>query len=165
MINLRRRWYNDDYKDTLFPKDYGINFQLSVPQTIADQTWYFGCENVPDELPEGYSLITNPLRELIGHGLSVDVVEALIEWESKNNNPVIDKKVTAVDYFFNEMQRMQYFIGNDLYNAYKEASKMHEEQIQDAYQEGKWDWDEHLKQGIPSKDPAVYYKETFKKDN
>ena len=72
------------------------------------------------------------------------------------------EKMTAVEYFFNEMQRMQYFIGNDLYNAYKEASKMHEEQIQDAFQEGKWDWDENVKYGIPSKDPAVYYKEKFK---
>jgi hypothetical protein len=41
-------------------------------------------------------------------------------------------KQTAVEWFFNELQRMQYFIGNDMVEAYNQANKMHEQQIIDA---------------------------------
>ena len=33
-------------------------------------------------------------------------------------------KQTAVEWFFNELQRMQYFIGNDMLEAYKQAKEM-----------------------------------------
>lgn len=36
---------------------------------------------------------------------------------------------TAVEWFFNELQRMQYFIGNDMLEAYKEAKEMEKKQI------------------------------------
>jgi len=36
--------------------------------------------------------------------------------------------MTAVEWFFNQMEQMQYFIGNDLYSAYKEAIEMEKQQ-------------------------------------
>jgi hypothetical protein len=45
-------------------------------------------------------------------------------------------KQTAVEWFFNELERMEYFIGNDIYKSYKEAKVMEKEQIEIAYNEG-----------------------------
>ena len=42
-------------------------------------------------------------------------------------------KDTAVEWFFNELQRMQYFIGNDMLEAYKQAKEMEKQQIIDAW--------------------------------
>ena len=39
-----------------------------------------------------------------------------------------NKKQTAVDWFFSELQRMQYFIGNDMLQAYKDAKEMEKHQ-------------------------------------
>ena len=33
-------------------------------------------------------------------------------------------KQTAVEWFFSELERMQYFIGNDMLEAYKQAKEM-----------------------------------------
>lgn len=46
------------------------------------------------------------------------------------------KKQTAVDWFFDELQRMQYFIGNDMLQAYKQAKAMEKEQIIEAREDG-----------------------------
>jgi len=40
---------------------------------------------------------------------------------------------TAVEWFFNELQRMQYFIGNDMLEAYKQAKEMEKQQLIDFY--------------------------------
>lgn len=37
-------------------------------------------------------------------------------------------KKTAVEWFFSELERMQYFIGNDMLEAYKKAKQMEKEQ-------------------------------------
>ena len=37
------------------------------------------------------------------------------------------------------------------------------EQIEDAFQEGKWDWNDHLTKGEISKDLAKYYNEKYGK--
>jgi len=46
------------------------------------------------------------------------------------------KKQTAVDWFFSELERMQYFIGNDMLQAYKQAKEMEKQQIMDAQECG-----------------------------
>ena len=40
----------------------------------------------------------------------------------------MEKKLTAVEWFLNELQRMQYFIGNDMLQAYNQALVMEKEQ-------------------------------------
>jgi hypothetical protein len=47
-----------------------------------------------------------------------------------------NKKQTAVDWFFSELERMQYFIGNDMIQAYKQAKEMEGEQTMDVYKKG-----------------------------
>jgi hypothetical protein len=46
----------------------------------------------------------------------------------------------------------------------EKAKEMHKAEIEDAFQDGKWDWSEHITNGTESKDLEQYYKETFKKD-
>ena len=47
-----------------------------------------------------------------------------------------NKQQTAVEWFFSELERMQYFIGNDMIQAYKQAKEIEKEQIIDAYKKG-----------------------------
>lgn len=60
-------------------------------------------------------------------------------------------------------------IGEDtptwLKELYEQAKAMEKEQIEDAFQDGKWDWSEHIEKGIESKDLAQYYQETYGKRN
>ena len=63
------------------------------------------------------------------------------------------KKQTAIEWFFSELERMQYFIGNDMLQAYNQAKEMEKQQIIDAYNEG----DIQLVNG------EQYYNDTFKK--
>lgn len=44
----------------------------------------------------------------------------------------------------------------------EKAKEMHKVEIEDAFQDGKWDWNEHITNGTESKDLEQYYKETFK---
>jgi hypothetical protein len=41
--------------------------------------------------------------------------------------------MTAVEWFLSELERMQYFIGNDMLQAYKQAKEMEKQQIMNAY--------------------------------
>jgi len=51
-------------------KELGITYQLATSQSIADQWWFWNCENVPDPLPEYLKELNLTPREAIGHGLS-----------------------------------------------------------------------------------------------
>ena len=79
-----------------------------------------------------------------------------------------DKKTSSIDWFVEQIHKNlptydllnfdQKLFFNELV---KQAKAMHKEEIMDAFQHGKWDWYEHLQQGILSKDTAEYYNETF----
>jgi len=79
-----------------------------------------------------------------------------------------NKKQTAVDWFFSELERMQYFIGNDMLQAYKDAKEMDKQQKIDAYNQGYRDA-ENDASNIPLSigdieeysNAADYYKETY----
>jgi hypothetical protein len=71
------------------------------------------------------------------------------------------EKQTSVEWFFNELQRMQYFIGNDMLEAYKQTKEMHRQEIENAYRVGKFE------ANLPIEKQATgnqYYNETFKQD-
>ena len=69
-----------------------------------------------------------------------------------------NKKQTAVDWFFSELQRMQYFIGNDMLQAYNQAKEMEKEQITEGFKKGLeyWNGDEWKLIDIEQ-----YYKENY----
>ena len=70
-------------------------------------------------------------------------------------------KQTAVEWFFSELERMQYFIGNDMLESLKQAKEMEKQQIIDAFVEC---WKANMPDGFECKLSAKqYYNETFKK--
>ena len=74
-----------------------------------------------------------------------------------------NKKQTAVEWFFSELERMQYFIGNDMLQAYKDAKEMDKEQIIET-------WNTRAKiDGIitftDNRTAEQYYKETYEDKN
>jgi hypothetical protein len=62
--------------------------------------------------------------------------------------------MTAVEFFLTELEKMQYFIGNDMLEAYNQANELFEQQIIDAYNEGYSSYEG---------DSEQYYNETYKK--
>ena len=71
-----------------------------------------------------------------------------------------NKKQTAVEWFFSELERMQYFIGNDMLQAYKDAKEMDKEQKIDAYNQGRHNG--QVNWGVGNDITAEqYYKETY----
>jgi len=44
--------------------------------------------------------------------------------------------MTAVEWFLNELKKRQYFIGNDMLEAYNQALEMEKHQIIDAWNNG-----------------------------
>ena len=74
------------------------------------------------------------------------------------------KKQTAVEWLLDWMEKNQYFIGNDLLEAFEQAKAMHKEEIMDAnaagyrdgilYSNGE-DWN--------YQNPEHYYDETYGK--
>lgn len=77
-----------------------------------------------------------------------------------------NNKQSSIEFIFSEMYNIISFYAGDeqdvLCEKIKEqAQAMHEEEIEDAFQEGKWDWSEHITNGTESKDLTQYYNETF----
>ena len=78
----------DIYASILHPqkvlKDLGVTYQKAVPQSIADCWWFFGVENLPDDLPDDLKRQIEvkdfgDLNRLVGFGLSQDDVDMLLK--------------------------------------------------------------------------------------
>jgi len=57
--------------------DLGITYQYSTHQSIADQWWFWNCQNVPDQLPEYITVLNVNPYDAIGHGLSKDMADKI----------------------------------------------------------------------------------------
>ena len=71
-------------------KKLGITYRYAVPQSMADQWWFFNCENVPDKLPDYMLELKNyktgePLKphDLIGHGLDKQMADDICNYEMR----------------------------------------------------------------------------------
>ena len=51
-------------------KELGVDVFHPVPQSISDSWDFWGCENLPDPLPDFLREITRPPEKFIGWGLS-----------------------------------------------------------------------------------------------
>ena len=76
--------------------------------------------------------------------------------------------MTSIEWLMDEMYKcgiLKFSHPDNPENAlFHKAKEMHQEEVEDAFQDGKWDWSEHLTNGTESKDQAQYYKEKFKND-
>lgn len=76
----------------------------------------------------------------------------------------MQEKETAVEWLMYQMEQMQYFIGNDLYNAYKKALEIEKQQKIDFH---KWmrenDTPENAEKffNFSDEDMLNYYKENY----
>lgn len=63
-------------------QELGITYQHATPQSIADQWWFWNCENIPEPLPPYLSVIENlnPM-EMIGFGLSQEQAESIRDYK------------------------------------------------------------------------------------
>ena len=77
------------------------------------------------------------------------------------------KEQTVVEWFIEQLKDNEYYIIKIPTWILKEkeiqALEMEKEQIEDAFQEGKWDWHNHITNGTESKDLAQYYNDTYGK--
>ena len=76
-----------------------------------------------------------------------------------------NKQQTAVEYFFSELQRMQYFIGNDMLQAYKNAKEMDKQQKIEDYRAGRTDQQSDKLGKSYNRRAEQYYKETYETSN
>jgi hypothetical protein len=71
--------------------------------------------------------------------------------------------MTSIEFLRKRLPSLFEHDENNFYtNLFNEADEMHKEEIEDSFQDGKWDWAEHITNGTESKDLAQYYQEKFK---
>ena len=71
--------------------------------------------------------------------------------------------MTSIEFLRKRLPSLYEHDENNFYtNLFNEADEMHKEEIEDSFQDGKWDWAEHITNGTESKDLAQYYQEKFK---
>jgi len=63
-------------------KELGITYQHATPQSLGDQWWFWNCENIPDTLPGYLEVVQLEPMECIGHGLSKENAEMILEYNS-----------------------------------------------------------------------------------
>jgi hypothetical protein len=70
----------------------------------------------------------------------------------------MSKQQTSVECFFAYMDKNQYFIGNDILDAYKKAKEMEKQQIIMAYHNG---YSDAIQAEPKQYEPQQYYNETY----
>jgi hypothetical protein len=79
--------------------------------------------------------------------------QTAVQWYAgEKNNIVIQLR--------NNQITMGEYIRKD-FELFEQAKEMERQQIQDAFQDGKWDWAEHINKSTESKDLAQYFNETY----
>lgn len=78
--------YNEHPQATM--KRLGITYQHSTPQSMGDQWWFWNCENVPEPLPEHFSILDLDPMKQIGWGLSQEDAEKIRDYKSSTKDPI-----------------------------------------------------------------------------
>jgi hypothetical protein len=63
-------------------KRLGITYSHATPQSLGDQWWFWNCENVPEPLPEDFSILDINPMEQVGWGLSQEEAEQIRDYAS-----------------------------------------------------------------------------------
>ena len=74
-MNLRLDIYSLDEHAQVYMRKLNITYQHCTPQSIADQWWFWNCENVPNPLPKHLTELNVKPIEAIGFGLSEEDVK------------------------------------------------------------------------------------------
>lgn len=57
----------------------GITYKIGVPQAISDSWMLFYCDNVPEDLPKGISVVECSISDYIGCGVDDETAKKMIE--------------------------------------------------------------------------------------
>ncbi len=89
-------YYNDEHPLQSMER-LGITYQHATPQSMLDEWWFWNCENVPDQLPEYFSILEckDPLK-MLGWGLSKENAEKIRDYLSTSKQK--QKFYRVVDY-------------------------------------------------------------------
>tara|TARA_B100001057_G_scaffold71365_2_gene65569 strand:+ start:3598 stop:3849 length:252 start_codon:yes stop_codon:yes gene_type:complete len=68
---------NDNRNACEVVRELGITYKHSVPQSISDSFEFWGCENVPENLPESIKVVDWDPMDRVGNGLSKEKAEEL----------------------------------------------------------------------------------------
>ncbi len=60
-------------------KELGITYQHVTGQSMADQVWFWNCDNVPANLPEYITELKIDPYDAIGYGLSKSDADKIVE--------------------------------------------------------------------------------------
>lgn len=58
-------------------KNLGITYTHATPQSIADQWWFWDCNNAPAELPKYLTYLDVDPMEFIGFGLTKEIAKSI----------------------------------------------------------------------------------------
>jgi len=75
--------YQEHPQETM--KRLGITYQDATPQPMGDQWWFWNCENVPEPLPEHFSVMDIDPMEHIGRALSQKEAEDIRDYAGLEN--------------------------------------------------------------------------------
>ena len=64
-------------------RNLGITYQDATPQSIADQWWFWNCENVPVPLPRYLTILGLDPMQQIGWGLSKAQAESICAYKGR----------------------------------------------------------------------------------
>lgn len=69
--------HNESRHAQVVMRELGITYQHATPQSIAEQWWFWNCENVPDKLPSYITKMQLDPLEQVGWGLDQETAEAI----------------------------------------------------------------------------------------
>ena len=69
-MNLSLDLYAIDCHAQEYMRRLDITYEHATPQSIGDCWWFWNCQNFPDPLPEGLTVLTITPTQAIGYGLS-----------------------------------------------------------------------------------------------
>lgn len=75
--------YNEVRHAQTVMKEIGIKYQISVPQIMGDQWWFFNCENIPENLPGYITDLNLSAEQCIGHGLLEEDVKEINNYKTQ----------------------------------------------------------------------------------
>jgi hypothetical protein len=64
-------------------KELGITYQYATPQSIADQWWFWNCDNIPNPLPDYLAELDLDPMNCIGYGLSKEEAKGIIKYKDR----------------------------------------------------------------------------------
>lgn len=69
-MNLSLDLYAIDCHAMEYMRRLGITYEHATPQSMGDCWWFWNCQNAPEPMPDGLSVLKITPHEAIGYGLS-----------------------------------------------------------------------------------------------